>query len=755
MGRGDPGASDRRAATPVTQPSSMPLGGDYWQGTSSSGLWGFADLHAHLMSHLAFGGRVFWGRIYDPDHLGPAGIEHALGSCAPAHSGLINVNAEFRHPVGGGWPDFDVWPRFTTMAHQQAYIDWIYRAYQGGLRLVICSIVHNEALASAGGGPGPRDNRGAIVVQVDAAKKMIADLERHAGGPGRAWLQIAYSPDEARAIIADGRLAMILGVEVDSLGNWRRFEDLHEQCGRDLAEARRLISAELDWLYNLGIRQITPVHLADNAFGGTAIYRRLFDATNLVLTGRHFKVADGWQTGVRFRLERDAQDDLARLVALQAKRFSPERFRAAGVLRRLPVIKGLLEALDAPSVAGGHVNAFGLTKYGVILLEEMMARGMVIDLEHMSHRATDVALALSESRRYPVICSHVWFRDLFYTADVPYAPEHAAKYGTSAVYKVAHEHAKRGDQIELIGRLGGMVAPILVQGDLAGPERVIPELAGRLPPRCTGSSTAWAEAYLYALAKMGGRGVAIGSDVNGAACLPGPRFGTQAAYYVHGDQLREPQRRAEIDCQANGVRYAAPMRDYRRFRFEDSGPGAYDEDERCIWQAVAQYKAGFNPSIQAHLPDDVPAGAGAQQERVDNFTKGLWAAIEEHGSPRSGQPSGWPVEQWAAYRGFQQVRDHPAELSEQPWTRELIEKVAGIAARWQAMEGPNAPLNRCRAGPRHDYDFNLDGMAHYGLLPDFLQDLKNLGLSAEDLTPLFHSAGEYVDLWERCLRVSR
>jgi hypothetical protein len=68
------------------------------------------------------------------------------------------------------------------------------------------------------------------------------------------------------------------------------------------------------------------------------------------------------------------------------------------------------------------------------------------------------------------------------------------------------------------------------------------------------------------------------------------------------------------------------------------------------------------------------------------------------------------------------------------------------------MDGPNEPLRRCTAGPRHDYDFNLDGLAHYGLLPDFLQDLKNLGPTAEDLAPLFRSAGDYVDLWERCLR---
>ena len=43
-------------------------------------------------------------------------------------------------------------------------------------------------------------------------------------------------------------------------------------------------------------------------------------------------------------------------------------------------------------------------------------------------------------------------------------------------------------------------------------------------------------------------------------------------------------------------------------------------------------------------------------------------------------------------------------------------------------------------------------MAHYGMLPDFLQDLRNIGLTAEDLAPLFRSAYDYVQMWEKCER---
>ena len=66
------------------------------------------------------------------------------------------------------------------------------------------------------------------------------------------------------------------------------------------------------------------------------------------------------------------------------------------------------------------------------------------------------------------------------------------------------------------------------------------------------------------------------------------------------------------------------------------------------------------------------------------------------------------------------------------------------------MTGNNRPLTRCKAGPRRDYDINLDGMAHYGMLPDFLQDLRNIGLPAEDLAPLFRSAFDYVQMWDTC-----
>jgi hypothetical protein len=45
-------------------------------------------------------------------------------------------------------------------------------------------------------------------------------------------------------------------------------------------------------------------------------------------------------------------------------------------------------------------------------------------------------------------------------------------------------------------------------------------------------------------------------------------------------------------------------------------------------------------------------------------------------------------------------------------------------------------------------------MAHYGLMPDFLQDLRNIGLTPPLLTPLFRSAEDYIKMWEMSVKAS-
>src|SRR5262249_1108229 len=125
-------------------------------------VWGFADSHAHPASHLAFGQNLLHGEPFGP-------MAEKLGSCESKHGKLgtggpgTEVKSIFmslveppydretgepgKPVVGhrpGGYPIFDGWPRYTTRAHQQMHLEWIRRAWQGGLRVMVALAVNNE-----------------------------------------------------------------------------------------------------------------------------------------------------------------------------------------------------------------------------------------------------------------------------------------------------------------------------------------------------------------------------------------------------------------------------------------------------------------------------------------------------------------------------------------------------------------------------------------------------------------------------------
>ena len=315
---------------------------------------------------------------------------------------------------------------------------------------------------------------------------------------------------------------MILGVEVDSLGNWHKAEEIEELSGGNLEVARGLIRREVDWLYDMGVRQVTPIHLANNAFGGTAIYMRFLETVNMFLTGEHWDVEDAWTTGVRYRVDDDGDDlfdEVERAVVQSGGRNKKMTRRT--LLDYIPGISNLRQAQQAPRLNWRARQCPRVEQ----IRRDPVGRNDEAGHDHRyrphvrkSHRYS--ALTMAEEHKYPVMASHCWFRDLLYSAEEEFDHIKHEAYGTSDIHKVAHEAGKRGDQVQRIGRLGGIVAPILNQGDIAGLRRCMPELTSKVPEPNAGSSTSWAQAYLYAVAKMGGRGVAMGSDINGAAGLP-------------------------------------------------------------------------------------------------------------------------------------------------------------------------------------------------------------------------------------------
>ena len=65
------------------------------------------------------------------------------------------------------------------------------------------------------------------------------------------------------------------------------------------------------------------------------------------------------------------------------------------------------------------------------------------------------------------------------------------------------------------------------------------------------------------------------------------------------------------------------------------------------------------------------------------------------------------------------------------------------------MYRTDVPFMQSRAGTR-TFDFNTDGLAHIGLLPDFLKDLAHVGMTDAQLDPLFSSAEAFLRMWEDC-----
>jgi hypothetical protein len=81
-----------------------------------------------------------------------------------------------------------------------------------------------------------------------------------------------------------------------------------------------------------------------------------------------------------------------------------------------------------------------------------------------------------------------------------------------------------------------------------------------------------------------------------------------------------------------------------------------------------------------------------------------------------------------------------------------------VVESWIGMWGNNRPLHkyvvRGEVGGKlveRDFDFNLEGMAHYGLLPDWAQDESNVGLKGR-LGPLFLGAEDFIEMWEKAER---
>jgi len=66
----------------------------------------------------------------------------------------------------------------------------------------------------------------------------------------------------SRGLSAANKLAVIPGIEIDNLGDFKGVAVTHAAIRREITR-----------LFNEGVRYVFPIHLLDNPFGGTAVYQ--------------------------------------------------------------------------------------------------------------------------------------------------------------------------------------------------------------------------------------------------------------------------------------------------------------------------------------------------------------------------------------------------------------------------------------------------------------------------------------------------
>jgi len=486
-------------------------------------LRGYVDMHTHPMSYLGFGEKAVHG-VPDIGSIIPAGtrdcnrnefraasIDQALSDCNSTHggwgidntcgdylrAGIINyaLDDDFVFKVAvernlhgdhehAGYPDFNFWPHQSSILHQQMWWEWLKRSHDGGLRVMVALTVNSEILAKILNGNGPYDD-------MSVAERQIDETIRFVNNPQNAsFMQIAFSAEDVRKIVGNNKLAVVLGMEVDKLGNFGK-------PGVPTNEAT--VRNEIQRLYRKGIRYIFPVHLLDNSFGGAAVYETLFNFANKQANGYLFRVTtspdpnvthnarllEGSGLGFENSLIAGLREVLKTNGELPAPCFNnlscfppPGKVRCCGSYQNVvDILKPTLEWDIYKFIPPGHVNSLGLTPLGEIAINEMMKLGIIIDVDHMSERSMTRVIEIAEGvpGGYPIVMGHNGLRR-------PQATERSAPPAL----------------VRRIAALGGMFG--------VGTADITP--------------SAFIDSYRAAFEAMGKRAVAIGTDVNGFEPLP-------------------------------------------------------------------------------------------------------------------------------------------------------------------------------------------------------------------------------------------
>jgi hypothetical protein len=380
---------------------------------------GFAEVHAHMAmgSEMSDGSRNVGpsaGGVMYGHAVNRYGVSKALENCSGPHGENGELSPEWLVLDGGdyshaqhdtvGWPTFAEWPQRDSQLHQQMYWRWVERAYKAGLRLMTVHGTNIEALCDVAKNSGnDKDadlmdtdctDMGVGVKQVEYLSDMESYIDAQNGGPGKGWFRIVASPAEARAVIADGKLAVVPGLEFSNMFGCK-VEFLPD--GTELPGCtKEQIDEGVERVWELGVRQIITFHDVDSALGGAGIFSSVLNLINFAATHQFWQTypcPDGGE-GPTYFYEAGAVMESAPLTSYGD-----------------PISQALVENAEGryPIYGPGRqCNARGTTELGFYALNKLMDRGFVLDIDHaeLSIKQDMLDLGAQRTPDYPMLSAH-------------------------------------------------------------------------------------------------------------------------------------------------------------------------------------------------------------------------------------------------------------------------------------------------------------------------------------------------------------
>src|SRR5256885_2801717 len=179
---------------------------------------GLVEGHMHWMTYEYLGGKFHCGKPWDPYGIPYAlpdcsSIEGPEGTAAPTQNFLNYGNPAQPHDTAG-WPKLTAWGP-GNLTYEGTYWRWIQRAWLGGLRLMVMGINENRALCLL------HSYKQKTAYEMDTVRRGLKDIrdlqdyvDAQAGGPGKGFFQIVTNPYDARRVINESKMAVVLEIEV-------------------------------------------------------------------------------------------------------------------------------------------------------------------------------------------------------------------------------------------------------------------------------------------------------------------------------------------------------------------------------------------------------------------------------------------------------------------------------------------------------------------------------------------------------------